>query len=112
MILLIRQAVSVNLEVYEKALVQNNLFGKTVVMAEDVRAILWQFPGANPVNSRAARINNTSAEFIFKDGSKTVKIQDSYYQDMEKNISAFQVRNNIPKDLETQKKGGHRYDSY
>ncbi len=41
-----------------------------------------------------------------------MKIQDSYYQDMEKNISAFQVRNNIPKDLETQKKGGHRYDSY
>ena len=109
-ILLIRQAVSVNMEVYEKALVQNNLFGKTVVMAEDVRAILWQFPGANPVNSRAARINNTSAELVFKDGRKSLKIQDSFYQEMEKEISAFQRRNEIPADLETKKKGGHRYE--
>ena len=109
-ILLIRQAVSVNMEIYEKALVQNNLFGKTVVMAEDVRAILWQFPGANPVNSRAARINNTSAELVFKDGRKSMKIQDSFYQNLEKEISAFQRRNEIPSDLENKKKTGHRYE--
>ncbi|MBR3059969.1 MAG: hypothetical protein IKG89_05090 [Oscillospiraceae bacterium] len=109
-ILLIRQAVSVNLEIYEKALVQNNLFGRTVVQADDLRAILWQFPGANPVNSRAARINNTSAELIFKDGRKSLKIQDSFYQDLEKEISAFQHRNDIPADLENKKKGGHRYE--
>ena len=109
--LLIKQAVSVNMEVYETALVQNNLFGKVVVKAEDVRAILWQFPGANPVNSRAARVNNTSAEFIFKDGRKSMKIQDSFYQDLEKEISAFQRRNDIPADLENKnKKAGHRYD--
>ena len=109
-ILLIRQAVSVNMEVYEKALVQNNLFGKTVVTADDIREILWQFPGENPVNSRAARINNTSAELVFKDGRKSLKIQDSFYQEMEKEISAFQRRNEIPADLENKKKGGHRYE--
>ena len=108
--LLIRQAVSVNLEVYEKALVQHNLLSTKVFKAEDMRAILWTFPGANPMNSRAARINNTSAEIIFKDGAKTVKIQDSYYQNLEKEISAFQRHNDIPADLETKKKGGHRYD--
>ena len=109
-VLLIRQAVKVNLEVYEKALVQNNLLGKVVVQADDLRAILWQFPGANPLNSRAARINNTSAELIFKDGRKSMKIQDSFYQDLEKEISAFQRRNDIPADLENKKKGGHRYE--
>lgn len=107
---LIRQAVSVNMVVYERYLVQNNLFGKRVICADDLRAILWQFPGANPVNSRAARINNTSAELIFKDGSKSMKIQDSYYQDLEKEISAFQRRNEIPADLEKKKSGGKRYE--
>ena len=29
---------------------------------------------------------------------------------MEKGIAAFQTRNNIPKDLEVQKKGGQRYN--
>ncbi len=110
--ILLRQIFTLRMDVYESTLVEYSMTSKREIRAEDLRAILWVFPGANPMNSRAARINNTSAEFIFKDGSKTVKIQDSYYQDMEKNISAFQVRNNIPKDLETQKKGGHRYDSY
>ena len=111
-VLLLRQIFSLRLDIYEDTLVQQNRFNQKVIRADELRAIIWQFPGENPMNSRAARINNTAAEFIFKDGSKTVKIQDSYYQDMEKVISAFQVRNNIPKDLETQKKGGHRYDSY
>jgi len=110
-VLLVRQAVSVNMEVYEKALVQNNLFGRVIVTADDLRAILWTFPGENPMNSRAARINNTSAELIFKDGRKSMKIQDSYYQELEKEISAFQRRNDIPADLENKKKGGgHRYE--
>ena len=108
--LLLRQIFSLRLDIYEDTLVQQNLFNQKIVRADELRAIIWQFPGANPMNSRAARVNNTSAEFIFKDGSKTLKIQDSYYQDMEKNIAAFQTRNSIPKDLEIQKKGGRRYD--
>ena len=77
---------------------------------EENPVVLLQFPGANPVNSRAARINNTSAELVFKDGRKSMKIQDSFYQEMEKEISAFQRRNEIPADLENKKKGGHRYE--
>lgn len=110
LVILLRQIISLRMDIYESTLVQQNMFGQKIIRAEDLRAILWQFPGVNPMNPRAARVNNTSAEFIFKDGSKTLKIQDSYYQDMEKQISAFQTRNNVPKDLEVQKKGGHRYD--
>ena len=108
---LLRQILHVSLEVYDKHLVEVKMFGNNVIAADDLRAMIWQFPGANPMNSRAARVNNTSAEFIFKDGRKTIKIQDSYYQEMEKTLSAFQARNNIPKDLEVQKKGGRRYDN-
>ena len=108
--LLLRQIFSLRLDIYEDTLVQQNLFNQRVIRADELRAIIWQFPGVNPMNPRAARVNNTSAEFIFKDGSKTVKIQDSYYQEMEKGIAAFQTRNNIPKDLEVQKKGGQRYN--
>ena len=107
---LLRQIISMRLDVYESTLVQQNLFNKRIIRAEDVRAVIWQFPGVNPMNSRAARVNNTSAEIIFKDGTKTVKIQDSYYQNLEKEVSAFQRHNDIPADLETKKKGGHRYD--
>ncbi len=110
LVILLRQIFSLRLDIYENCLVQYNMFNQRVIRADEVRAIIWQFPGINPMNPRAARVNNTSAEFIFKDGSKTMKIQDSYYQDMEKQISSFQTRNNIPKDLEVQKKGGHRYD--
>ncbi len=107
---LLRQILYLKVEIYEKHLVQYNMFNIRVISADDIRAILWQFPGANPMNSRAARVNNTSAEFIFKDSTaKSLKIQDSYYQDLEKQITAFQTRNNIPKDLEVQKKGGQRY---
>ncbi len=108
---LLRQILTVRMDIYDKHLVEVKMLGTNVIAAEDLRAIIWQFPGANPMNSRAARVNNTSAECIFKDGRKTVKVQDSYYQEMEKNISAFQTRNNIPKDLEVQKKGGRRYDN-
>ena len=110
--LLLRQIFSLRLDIYEDTLVQQNLFNQRVIRADEVRAIIWQFPGVNPMNPRAARGNTTSAEFIFKDGSKTLKIQDSYYQDMEKGIAAFQTRNNIPKDLEVQKKGGQRYNDF
>lgn len=110
LVLLLRQIFTLRLDIFEDTLVQHNLFNQRVIRADEVRAIIWQFPGINPMNPRAARVNNTSAEFIFKDGSKTVKIQDSYYQEMEKGIAAFQTRNNIPKDLEVQKKGGQRYN--
>ena len=110
---LLRQIISMRLDVYESTLVQQNLFNKKIIRAEDVRAVIWQFPGVNPMNSRAARVNNTSADFIFKDAAtKTWKIQDSYYQDMERAISDFQARNNIPKDLEHEKKGGQRYNDF
>ena len=108
---LLRQILHVCLEVYDTALVEVKMFSKNVITADELRAMIWQFPGANPMNSRAARVNNTSAELIFKDGRKTIKIQDSYYQEMEKTLSAFQSRNNVPKDLELQKKGGRRYDN-
>lgn len=108
---LLRQILHVCMEVYDKHLVEVKMFGKNVIAADELRAMIWQFPGENPMNSRAARVNNTSAELIFKDGRKTMKIQDSYYQEMEKTLSAFQSRNEIPKDLEVQKKGGRRYDN-
>ena len=111
-VLLLRQIFSLRLDIYEDTLVQQNLFNQKVIRADELRAIIWQVPGVNPMNPRAARVNNTSAEFIFKDGSKTLKIQDSYYQDMEKGIAAFQTRNNVPKDLEVQKKGGQRYNDF
>ena len=89
-VLLLRQIFSLRLDIYEDTLVQQNLFNQKVIRADELR----------------------SAEFIFKDGSKTLKIQDSYYQDMEKGIAAFQTRNNVPKDLEVQKKGGQRYNDF
>lgn len=108
---IIRQAVNVKMDVYDKHLVEYTMFKTNVIAADEVKAILWQFPGANPMNSRAARVNNTSAEFIFNDSTKkSKKIQDSYYQNMEKEISSWQSRNAIPKDLEVKKKAGHRYD--
>ena len=108
-VLLVRQATYVCLDVYDKYLVQKNMFGKRVISADDLRAIIWTFPGANPINPRGARINNTSAELIFKDGSKSLKIQDSFYVDLEKQISEFQRKNNLPADLEVKNKA-HRYD--
>lgn len=108
-VLLLRQIIYVSLDVYDKHLVQKNMLGTRVVCADDLRAIIWTFPGANPINPRGARINNTSAELIFKDGSKSLKIQDSFYMELEKEISAFQARNNIPADLEVKNKA-KRYD--
>lgn len=108
-ILVIRQIVSVSLIVYEKGLVQVNMFGKREIAAEDISAMVWTFPGENPMNPRAARINNTSAEIIFKDGSKSLKVQDSYYRNLEKELSAFQSANNIPANLEKKSKA-RRYD--
>jgi hypothetical protein len=61
------------------------------------------------MNSRAARINNTAVEIIFKDGSKAVKMQDSYYRDFVKELSAFQKNNSIPANLEKKSKS-RKYD--
>ena len=109
-VVLVMQATKINLVIYENYLVQNNLFGKREINAEDIRAMIWQFPGPNPINPRGARINNTSAEILFKDGSKSIKVQDSYYKNFEKELGAFQRSHNIPSDLEKKKKGGNRYD--
>ncbi len=108
-LILLKQIFTVNLVIYEKCLVQNNLFGKKVMPAESISAMIWTFPGANPLNSRAARINNTAAEIIFKDGSKAVKVQDSYYRDFVKELSAFQKNNDIPANLEKKSKS-KKYD--
>jgi hypothetical protein len=107
--ILIKQIFTVNLVIYENTLVQNNLFNKKVIPADTISAMIWTFPGENPLNSRAARINNTSAEIVFKDGSKAVKVQDSYYRDFVKELSAFQKNNNIPADLEKKNKS-RKYD--
>jgi hypothetical protein len=106
---LIKQIFTVNLVIYERCIVQNNLFSKKVMPADGISAMIWTFPGANPLNSRAARINNTAAEIIFKDGSKSVKVQDSYYRDFVKELSAFQNKNNIPANLEKKNKS-RKYD--
>jgi hypothetical protein len=109
LVILVKQIFTVNLVIYENTLVQNNLFGKKVIPADTISAMIWTFPGANPLNSRAARINNTAAEIIFKDGSKSLKVQDSYYRDFVKELSAFQNNNNIPADLEKKSKS-KKYD--
>ncbi len=106
---LIRQMVSVKLYIYENCLVRVSMFEKRVMPVDGIRAILWTFPGENPLNPRAARINNTSAEVIFRDGSKSVMLRDSYYRDMEKKIADFQNENGIPKTLESDRRGGRRY---
>jgi hypothetical protein len=108
-VLVVRQIISVGLIVYERGLVQVNMFGKREIAADDISAMVWTFPGTNPLNSRAARINNTAADIIFKDGSKSLKVQDSYYRDLEKELSSFQSRNNIPANLEKKSKS-KRYD--
>jgi cellulose synthase/poly-beta-1,6-N-acetylglucosamine synthase-like glycosyltransferase len=40
---LLKQIFAVNLVIYEKCLVQNNLFGQKVMPAESISAMLWTF---------------------------------------------------------------------
>ncbi len=86
-------------EIYENAIVVFGIFGSKVYEAEKISAIIWSMPGANAVNSRAARTNNTIAELIIKGEHKSVRLSDAYYRNLEKPISAFQAAHKIPKEL-------------
>jgi len=88
---------------YEKAIVIQGMFGQKVYPVKDIRAIYWSFPSANQINSRAPRKNNTSAEIVMSNGTKTLRIADSYYSKLEKKLSAYQNALNIPRDLEVAK---------
>ena len=107
LVIVIRLIAVARVELYDTAIVVYGLFGRKDYPIEKISAILWSFPGANPVNSRAARTNNTFAELIIKGEAKSVKLSADYYKDLEKPLTAYQVEREIPQDLEQHKK--HRY---
>lgn len=107
LVIVIRLIAVVRVELYDNAIVVFKLFGVDEYPLEKISAILWTFPGANPINSRAARTNNTFAELIVKDQHKSVKLSADYYKGLEKPLTAYQNERGIPSDLETRTK--HRY---
>ncbi len=107
MVLVVRLIVVSSVELYENAIVVRGLFKVDEYPLEKISAILWTFPGANAVNERAPRTNNTSAELIVKGAAKGVKLSCDYYKDLEKPLTAYQNEKGIPSDLETRSK--HRY---
>lgn len=107
LILVIRLVAVARVELYDTAIVVYSLFGVKEYPIEKISAIIWTFPGANAVNSRAARTNNTIAELIIKGESKGVKLSADYYKDLEKPLTAYQTERNIPNDLEQHSK--HKY---
>jgi len=107
LIVVIRLIAVARVELYDNAIVVYKLFGVDEYPLEKISAILWTFPGANATNSRAPRTNNTFAELIVKNQSKSVKLSADYYKDLEKPLTAYQNERNIPSDLETRTK--HRY---
>ncbi|MBR6654289.1 MAG: hypothetical protein IKL27_06110 [Oscillospiraceae bacterium] len=107
LVVVIRLIAVARVELYDNAIVVYKLFGVDEYPLEKISAILWTFPGANATNSRAPRTNNTFAELIVKNQSKSVKLSADYYKDLEKPLTAYQSERNIPSDLETRTK--HRY---
>lgn len=107
LIVVIRLIAVARVELYDNAIVVYKLFGVDEYPLEKISAILWTFPGANAINSRAARTNNTFAELIVKGESKSVKLSADYYKDLEKPLTAYQNEREIPSDLETRTK--HKY---
>ena len=107
LVIVIRLIAVARVELYDNAIVVYKLFGVDEYPLEKISAILWTFPGANAANSRAPRPNNTFAELIVKNQSKSVKLSADYYKDLEKPLTAYQNERNIPSDLETRTK--HRY---
>ena len=107
LIVVIRLIAVARVELYDNAIVVYKLFGVDEYPLEKISAILWTFPGANATNSRAPRTNNTFAELIVKNQSKSVKLSADYYKGLEKPLTAYQNERNIPSDLETRTK--HRY---
>ena len=107
LVVVIRLIGVARVELYDNAIVVYKLFGVDEYPLEKISAILWSFPGANAVNSRAARTNNTFAELIVKGEAKSVKLSADYYKDLEKPLTAYQNEREIPSDLETRVK--HKY---
>ncbi len=107
LIIVIRLIAVARVELYDNAIVVYKLFGVDEYPLEKVSAILWTFPGANAVNSRAPRTNNTFAELIVKGEPKSIKLSADYYKGLEKPLTAYQNERNIPSDLETRAK--HKY---
>ena len=107
LVIVIRLIAVARVELYDNAIVVYKLFGVDEYPLEKISAILWTFPGANATNSRAPRTNNTFAELIVKNQSKSVKLSADYYKDLEKPLTAYQNERSIPADLETRTK--HRY---
>lgn len=99
LIFVIRLIVVCRVELYDEAIVVHTQFGKKEYPLDKITAILWSFPGANQINSRAARTNNTIAELIIKGEHKSVKLSDAYYKNLEIPLTAYQVEHKIPKDL-------------
>lgn len=96
-------------ELYDQAIVVRGLTNVDVYEIDKIDAILWTFPGVNPVNSRSARVNNTFAELIVKGERKGIKLSADYYKGLEKPLTAYQNERGIPANLEI-KKGAKRYD--
>ena len=86
-------------EIYENAIAVYTQWSQKVYTVDQISAIVWTFPGANQMNSRAARTNNTIAELIIKGEHKSVKLSDAYYRNLNKPITAFQTAHNIPNIL-------------
>lgn len=107
LVVVIRLIAVARVELYDTAIVVYKLFGVDEYPIEKISAILWTFPGANAVNSRAARTNNTFAELIVKGEPKGVKLSADYYKDLEKPLTAYQNERKIPSDLEQHVK--HKY---
>lgn len=107
LVVVIRLIAIARVELYDNAIVVYKLFGVDEYPLEKISAILWTFPGANAINSRAARTNNTFAELIVKGEAKSIKLSADYYKDLEKPLTAYQNERNIPSDLEQRTK--HKY---
>ena len=99
LLLVIRLIAVCRVELYEDAIAVYSMFGSKVYTAEQISAIIWSYPGTNPINARAARTNNTIAELIIKGEHKSVKLSDAYYRNLEKPLTAFQTSRKIPKEL-------------
>ena len=95
----IRLITNCRVEIYENAIGVFTMKGGTFYTVDQITAIIWTFPGANAVNSRAARTNNTIAELIIKGQHKSVKLSDAYYKNLEKPLTAFQTSHKIPNVL-------------
>ena len=99
LVVTIRIIANSRVEIYENAIGVFTMTGGKFYTVDQITAIIWTFPGANQINSRAARTNNTIAELIIKGEHKSVKLSDAYYRNLEKPLTAFQTAHKIPNIL-------------